>query len=870
MPNMLTRLGGKIGEYYDQAKALVAPDESIAPSLRANGNNVGQYLERDKPQAVAAQPSPLGMVVVPVDHTATAGAYGSRPGEQRLDLSQVGEPAQVASTKVRPLGSYASGTPRVPKTGPYMVHEGEMVVPKEQNPNNLPNAGLSGPARPHVNMREVSLTNEDENGQPLYAGSPEDIQADLDRTADQINRQNMMQQQFNQPMPHYRMGTAYVPEDQMAILHEGEEVVPKEDNPNAQEGAPAGFGGPVFENPDHVKVQDDTESAPHEEQKLSGGAEMNTQMAPLGGPKMDASNPPQNQMETAGKEAAAKTPGTMTGSTQMGGGEAPPAQDDKTKELTKQHEQIQKEKTEASQKGDLVGLGTALIKEREFNKSGPMQEVMKIAGTPTAFPAPEYTGPGAKNGKPDPKMVAEEDFMNRMKTYNAGIQSAKDKGTPEGDMEAGHLERAKLEFQKQHPWGSAGNHPGVLGKVGHVLGEIGNVAGEALAPGLTAAIPGSRLNREVQDQQAQQAIKQGSDEQLQAAQADKATQDPTVKPQDQLAQNKLDAENSLKKLQTQLQDPNTTPEQKQAIQQQQEQIYASNPEFRPKPEDQAKQPVGDEGVQQHQAALGTLTSGAALTPDQAKAFNAAYGVKPTDTLSTQEKRLADAKAAAQLTSAERDRQLAKDLAARNREDAKEEKKDAANTRRVDDSYKYQQGRLDKLRKPVDDSITRFNRLRDSVAQNTPQADALVAPELLTVMAGGAGSGLRMNEAEISRIVGGRSHWQDLQAAVNKWRLDPSKATSITDEQRKEIRALMDVVGKKLDKKQTYVTDASTSLNTATSPEEHRKIVSDLQGRLDRVDAGKVRVQIPGHTPGDINEDQLEAFRKKYPDATVEE
>lgn len=765
MPNMLSRLGGKIGDYYDQAKALVAPDPTIAPSLRAKGENVNEYMA---PQVATVAPaSPMGTAMVPVVDRVATGAYGARPGEQRLNLEQVGEPAQVAQ------------------------------------------------------------------------------------------------------LPHYRMGTAYVPEDQVAVLHQGEAVVPAEDNPNAQ-GAPEGFGGPVFPNTDNASVQEDTEQAPHDKQKLSGGAEMNTKMAPLGGPKMDASNPQQNQIETLGSEASAKEPNTMTGSTQMGGGAAQPVQDDKTKELAKQHEEIQKTKTEAAKKGDLVGLGTALIQEREFNKSAPMQEVMKTAGTPTAFPAPENTGPGAKNGKPDPKVAAENEFMDKMKSYNVGIQAAKDKATPEGDMEAGHLERAKLEFQKQHPWGSAGNHPGILGKVGHVLGEIGNVAGEALAPGIAAAIPGSRLNREVQDQQAQGEIKQGSDEQLQAAQADKASQPTAVKPQDQLAQNKLDAENTLKTLQAQLQDPATTPEQKQAIQQQQEQLYASNPEFRPKPEEQAKQPVGEDGVKQHLAALGTLTAGAGFTPEQSSAFNAAYGVKPTDSLATQEKRLGDAKAAAQLTSAERDRKVAKDIADKNRDDAKQDKKTAADTKRTDDSYKYQQGRLDKVRKPIDDALMRFNRLRDSVAQNSPQADALVAPELLTVMAGGAGSGLRMNEAEISRIVGGRSHWEGLKAAANKWQIDPSKATSITDEQRKEIRALMDVVGKKLDKKQSYISDASNNLNTATSPEEHRHIVSELQGKLDRVDSGKVRVQIPGHEPGDINEDQLDAFRKKYPNATAEE
>jgi hypothetical protein len=63
-------------------------------------------------------------------------------------------------------------------------------------------------------------------------------------------------------------------------------------------------------------------------------------------------------------------------------------------------------------------------------------------------------------------------------------------------------------------------------------------------------------------------------------------------------------------------------------------------------------------------------------------------------------------------------------------------------------------------------VPRFGRLRDTLNQKSPQADALVAPELLTVIAGGQGSGLRMNEAEIARSVGGRSHLEDLKAALN--------------------------------------------------------------------------------------------------------
>src|SRR5205085_10860217 len=101
--------------------------------------------------------------------------------------------------------------------------------------------------------------------------------------------------------------------------------------------------------------------------------------------------------------------------------------------------------------------------------------------------------------------------------------------------------------------------------------------------------------------------------------------------------------------------------------------------------------------------------------------------------------------------------------------------------------------LDTSAKPIEDSLGRMGRLNETLAQGSPQADALVAPELLTIMAGGQGSGLRMNEAEISRIVGGRSNWQNLEAWAQKWNTDPSKANSLTSDQRKQVQSLVSAV-----------------------------------------------------------------------------
>ena len=192
--------------------------------------------------------------------------------------------------------------------------------------------------------------------------------------------------------------------------------------------------------------------------------------------------------------------------------------------------------------------------------------------------------------------------------------------------------------------------------------------------------------------------------------------------------------------------------------------------------------------------------------------------------------------------------------------------------RLDKSYQYNNAELDKIRKPIDDAVSRLGRLTDTIAQGTPQADALIAPELLTVMAGGQGSGLRMNEAEIARIVGGRSNWESLKASINKWQLDPNAARSITQAQDQQIKALVGAVRTKLLAKQKILDDASGGLLDAEDVKDHRRMVADTRKKLSAVDteAGgdTIRVQIPGHPEGRISADQKEKFLKKYPNAKV--
>lgn len=165
----------------------------------------------------------------------------------------------------------------------------------------------------------------------------------------------------------------------------------------------------------------------------------------------------------------------------------------------------------------------------------------------------------------------------------------------------------------------------------------------------------------------------------------------------------------------------------------------------------------------------------------------------------------------------------------------EAQQNAANNR-LDRSYQYNDTVLEKTAKPIEDQVARLGRLQTTINKQSPQADALVAPELLTVMAGGQGSGLRMNEAEISRIVGGRSNLEGLKAALNKWSLDPTQALSITPEQRKEMWDLVTEVSKKAHDQLSAIDQARSDLIGQTDVNGHRKVVADLKKKLNDVNS----------------------------------
>jgi len=166
---------------------------------------------------------------------------------------------------------------------------------------------------------------------------------------------------------------------------------------------------------------------------------------------------------------------------------------------------FQKQKEDAAKKGDLVGLGAAIIGEKATAR--PQDTAPTTPTTPT----------GDAEIK-DPKQA----FKNKIAQYKQAYQQALDEFTPEGQKRAASIKEAMLNYMRENPYGSAGNHPGILGKIEHGLATVGNVAGAVLAPGVEAMIPGSALNRMEQSRAARSMGEAASKEELEGAEAAKA------------------------------------------------------------------------------------------------------------------------------------------------------------------------------------------------------------------------------------------------------------------------------------------------------------------------------------------------------------
>lgn len=186
------------------------------------------------------------------------------------------------------------------------------------------------------------------------------------------------------------------------------------------------------------------------------------------------------------------------------------------------------------------------------------------------------------------------------------------------------------------------------------------------------------------------------------------------------------------------------------------------------------------------------------------------------------------------------------------------------------SYQFHVGELDKRSKPIDDSAARFARLQDTIGQETAQADALIAPELMTVMAGGLGSGVRITNSEIERVQGGRPMIESLQSKFRSWLgTDQKTAINFGPDERKAMQDLMGIVGNKIKAKQDALSSAGDLISgSGTTDQQRRTALAALDKKMREIDGvtgsyGKFEVTDPnGKIHPFDTQAQADAFKTK--------
>jgi hypothetical protein len=114
-------------------------------------------------------------------------------------------------------------------------------------------------------------------------------------------------------------------------------------------------------------------------------------------------------------------------------------------------------------------------------KPAPAQGQMKPMNLPTG---PEQPNTSSERGR---------DFKTRLAQLQQDHAKALALRTPDGNVQADYISNQINDLKKNNPWGTAGNHPGILGKIGHVAEMVASRA-PGLAP-IVGTLPGSEMYR---------------------------------------------------------------------------------------------------------------------------------------------------------------------------------------------------------------------------------------------------------------------------------------------------------------------------------------------------------------------------------------
>ena len=130
----------------------------------------------------------------------------------------------------------------------------------------------------------------------------------------------------------------------------------------------------------------------------------------------------------------------------------------------------------------------------------PMQPPANTEPPATPSPVATMKPPSIEGTAPTAPSTIDGIAPTQLPKLSMRQQLALPQTSPGADIGSSAYTRNQLErdaAKKADPWGSADNHPGFLGKLGHIAARAGNIAGDILVPNVMANIPGTDLNNNI-------------------------------------------------------------------------------------------------------------------------------------------------------------------------------------------------------------------------------------------------------------------------------------------------------------------------------------------------------------------------------------
>jgi hypothetical protein len=364
----------------------------------------------------------------------------------------------------------------------------------------------------------------------------------------------------------------------------------------------------------------------------------------------------------------------------------------------------------------------------------------------------------------------------------------------------------KVRWEQANPWGTPENHPGKLGKLAHVFSTLGNIAGDVFAPTVMANIPGTQMNRGLEEhglaKRLNSEISQQSQEAYQGAETGKTQEETAEMPGKTQSEEGLQGAQSAN-LQSETAARNAGPDLATAY------AHAVNQAIK-----NGADPSTDPVVQHLSDAITAIQKPLAPKGKDHVNLQDASGRPYAGTFDQASGKYYD--------------QSGKEIA----NPIPYEKPISVNA--GDASLDREASRLAKpYEKGVADANAQLEKIADAktMINGSAEAQALGVPKVLTALVSGQGSGVRITQPELNAIAKARGLEGDLEGTLNSW----SGKGKLTATQQQQLSGILDDVQQRILAKQAIHSAALDSINGAASradiikaDKEARQKINDLE------------------------------------------